>query len=224
MADYAHEREFQPFPPIPSRRKTAIDGLLSRPSTEPWAKIRDEMQVTMMDHCGVYRTDETLTQARDDIAARRAASSNLGVQDKGSVFNTGSARDPRARQPARPGRGHRRRRALPAPRAEAPTPARTSPTATTTPSSSTRFVYKTGEDQTASITKTSMSSWSRKTASEFPSIRSRSGNTERSPMILSFRNALEIGHRNGRRLGQLSNLDSLRTLTGSGIWLPSTTG
>jgi succinate dehydrogenase / fumarate reductase flavoprotein subunit len=90
MADYASAREFHPIPKHPeARTKTEIDDLLSRPRGEPWVKIRDEMQVTMMDHCGVYRTEETLTRARDDIAALKARYRKVGVQDKGTVFNTG---------------------------------------------------------------------------------------------------------------------------------------
>ena len=46
------------------------------------------MQSTMMDHCGVYRTGETLTKARDDMAHLKDRYKKLGVQDKGSVFNT----------------------------------------------------------------------------------------------------------------------------------------
>jgi len=90
MAEFAREREFQHLPPHPeAAAKAAVDGLLSRPRTEPWVKIRDEMQTTMMDHCGVFRTALTLTRARDDIAALKIRFQNLGVQDKGSVFNTG---------------------------------------------------------------------------------------------------------------------------------------
>jgi succinate dehydrogenase / fumarate reductase flavoprotein subunit len=90
MADYAHEQEFRHLPPHPeAATKAEIEGLLSRPRTEPWAKLRDEMQVTMMDDCGVYRTEEGLTRARDKIAELKARYRNLGVQDKGSVFNTG---------------------------------------------------------------------------------------------------------------------------------------
>ena len=88
MAEYAHGREFQHLPPDPQAPiKAAINGLLTRPKTEPWAKIRDEMQTTMMDDCGVYRTAETLTRARDKIAELKNRFRNLGVQDKGSVFN-----------------------------------------------------------------------------------------------------------------------------------------
>ncbi len=90
MAEYAHQGSFRSIPAHPeTAAKTSIDQLLSRPRTESWARIRDEMQATMMDHCGVYRTNETLTRARDDIAGLKIRYANLGVQDKGSVFNTG---------------------------------------------------------------------------------------------------------------------------------------
>lgn len=90
MAHFAKEREFDSIPPNPETpTKNAISALLSRPRTEPWAKLRDAMQVTMMDHCGVYRTAETLTKACDDIADLKRRYANLGIQDKGSVFNTG---------------------------------------------------------------------------------------------------------------------------------------
>ncbi len=89
MARYAQEVEFQDLPPNPqAATKAEVEGLLSRPRTEPWAKIRDEMQSTMMDDCGVYRTEEGLTRAHDKIADLKRRYQNLGVQDKGSVFNT----------------------------------------------------------------------------------------------------------------------------------------
>jgi succinate dehydrogenase / fumarate reductase flavoprotein subunit len=90
LAEYAAGREFQPIPKnAEAHTRAEIDDLLARPRTEPWVKIRDEMQVAMMDHCGVYRTEETLTLARDDIAALKARYRKVGVQDKGAVFNTG---------------------------------------------------------------------------------------------------------------------------------------
>ena len=42
----------------------------------------------MMDNCGVYRTEETLTRARDTIAQLEGRYADVGVQDKGSVFNS----------------------------------------------------------------------------------------------------------------------------------------
>jgi succinate dehydrogenase / fumarate reductase flavoprotein subunit len=90
MAKYALEREFMHLPPQPDGPTRAmVDALLARPRTEPWVRLRDEMQRTMMNDCGVYRTAETLTRARDTIADLKRRYSMLGVQDKGSVFNTG---------------------------------------------------------------------------------------------------------------------------------------
>jgi succinate dehydrogenase / fumarate reductase flavoprotein subunit len=90
MARYALERPFESIPPHPELpTKEAISALLSRPRSEPWVRIRDEMQRTMMDNCGVYRTAETLTLAHDDIANLKTRYRQLGVQDKGSVYNTG---------------------------------------------------------------------------------------------------------------------------------------
>jgi succinate dehydrogenase / fumarate reductase flavoprotein subunit len=89
MAQYARQNEFENIPPqAEAAAKSAVEGLLSRPRTEPWVKIRDEMQTTMMDNCGVFRTNETLTRARDDIARFKVRFQNLGVQDKGTVYNT----------------------------------------------------------------------------------------------------------------------------------------
>ena len=90
MAEYAAGRTFEPMPPHPEApTKTAIDGLLTRTRTEPWVRIRDEMQQVMMDDCGVYRTEETLTRARDVLVGLKGRYRRLGVQDKGTVFNTG---------------------------------------------------------------------------------------------------------------------------------------
>ena len=91
MAEYSLEQHyFKPLPPDPEEpTRAAISALLSRPRGEPWVKIRDEMQATMMDDCGVYRTAETLERARATIANLKERYARLGVQDKGTVFNTG---------------------------------------------------------------------------------------------------------------------------------------
>jgi succinate dehydrogenase / fumarate reductase flavoprotein subunit len=90
MARAALETSFESIPAEPEApAKAAIEGLLSRPHVEPWVKLRDEMQVTMMDDCGVYRTGESLSRARDKIANLKQRFRVLGVQDKGTVFNTG---------------------------------------------------------------------------------------------------------------------------------------
>jgi succinate dehydrogenase / fumarate reductase flavoprotein subunit len=90
MAEDALKQNFQPLPPDPeAETRREIDNLLARPRSEPWVKIRDAMQNTMMDDCGVYRTGESLTRARDTIAQLKERYKSLGVADKGTVFNTG---------------------------------------------------------------------------------------------------------------------------------------
>lgn len=88
-ARHAAETDFRPLPPKPEGAARAqIDGLLSRPKAEPWVKLRDEMQQTMMDDCGVYRTAESLARAHAKITELRGRYQKLGVHDKGNVFNT----------------------------------------------------------------------------------------------------------------------------------------
>jgi succinate dehydrogenase / fumarate reductase flavoprotein subunit len=90
LARHALESQFESIPPHPEAAvKAAIEGLLSRPHREPWVKLRDQMQATMMDDCGVYRTAEGLERARASIAELKARYRDLGVVDKGSIFNTG---------------------------------------------------------------------------------------------------------------------------------------
>lgn len=83
------QTSFKPLPKHPERSTEAqIKGLFERPRTEPWVKLRDEMQTVMMDDCGVYRTEEGLNRAKDSIAGLKRRYKGLGVQDKGTVYNT----------------------------------------------------------------------------------------------------------------------------------------
>ncbi len=90
MARHALESTFKELPARPEAAvKGQIEGLLARPHKTPWFKLRDQMQQTMMDDCGVYRTGEGLERARAVIAGLCEQFKMLGVQDKGSVYNTG---------------------------------------------------------------------------------------------------------------------------------------
>jgi succinate dehydrogenase / fumarate reductase flavoprotein subunit len=89
MARFAQDHEFKPLPPHPETPvKKQIANLIERPRREPWIKIRDEMQRTMMDDCGVYRTGEGLRRAKDVLAGLKTRFLDLGIQDKGNVFNS----------------------------------------------------------------------------------------------------------------------------------------
>ncbi len=65
-----------------------IEGLRSSQGTEKVAAIRTELQRTMDDNAGVYRNEQTLKQAYDDVKALQARYGNVAVQDKGKRFNT----------------------------------------------------------------------------------------------------------------------------------------
>jgi len=65
-----------------------LEGLRSSAGTEKVAKIRTELQRTMDDNAGVYRNEQTLKQAYDDVKALQKRYKDVAVQDKGKRFNT----------------------------------------------------------------------------------------------------------------------------------------
>ncbi|MFM7131142.1 MAG: succinate dehydrogenase/fumarate reductase flavoprotein subunit, partial [bacterium] len=90
MVKYAKSTEFKEIPKdADSAAKQQITEALAKPRTEPWIRIRDEMQRVMMDDCSVYRTAEGLANARDTIIDLKKRYSATGIQDKGTIFNTG---------------------------------------------------------------------------------------------------------------------------------------
>jgi succinate dehydrogenase / fumarate reductase flavoprotein subunit len=66
----------------------SVADLLGRAEGERPAVIRSELQGVMFDKCGVYRTDELLTGARDAVRSLRERAGAISVQDKGSRYNT----------------------------------------------------------------------------------------------------------------------------------------
>ena len=65
-----------------------VSGLLSGTEGERPAVIRTELQEVMFSKCGVYRTDELLTEARDAVASLQARARRLRVDDRGCRYNT----------------------------------------------------------------------------------------------------------------------------------------
>jgi succinate dehydrogenase / fumarate reductase flavoprotein subunit len=65
-----------------------LDGFLSRPRTESIADIRRELQAVMFDDACVVRSEESLKRAAAELADLRERYEHLGVQDKGSIYNT----------------------------------------------------------------------------------------------------------------------------------------
>jgi succinate dehydrogenase / fumarate reductase flavoprotein subunit len=65
-----------------------VSGLLSGADGERPAVIRTELQEMMFSKCGVYRTKELLTEARDAVASLKARARTLRVDDRGCRYNT----------------------------------------------------------------------------------------------------------------------------------------
>ncbi len=65
-----------------------LDGLLTRERGESSADIRTQLQAEMFDKACVVRTEEGLASMETTLHDLRARYDVLGVQDKGSVYNT----------------------------------------------------------------------------------------------------------------------------------------
>ncbi len=81
----------QPLPDEPEQAtRDLLDDLMSntRDDGEPTVKVRSDLQASMMDNVSVFRNEETLTTALDDIQSFRERAENVVVDDKGKRFNT----------------------------------------------------------------------------------------------------------------------------------------
>jgi succinate dehydrogenase / fumarate reductase flavoprotein subunit len=65
-----------------------VSTLLESTGTERVARIRAELQATMDRNAQVYRTEESLKPAEEDIAALKVRYANVAVSDKGKRYNS----------------------------------------------------------------------------------------------------------------------------------------
>jgi len=89
MATYASDSDLAPLPDEPVRQTLdMLNGLLSRDRTVNAADIRTELQDAMFDKAFVVRDEEGLKQMEDVLVGLHDRYAQIGVQDKGSVYNT----------------------------------------------------------------------------------------------------------------------------------------
>ncbi|KAA8967408.1 succinate dehydrogenase flavoprotein subunit [Mycobacterium sp.] len=87
--DYALAHDFVEMPPDPAATVVGrVADIVSGRGTERVADIRGALQQTMDDNAAVFRTEETLKQALDDIHTLKARYSHITVHDKGQRFNS----------------------------------------------------------------------------------------------------------------------------------------
>ncbi len=89
MAEYCRKNDFSPLPADPEKEVLAqIEWLRNASGEEKIIIVRQDLQATMMDNCGVFRTSETLKKAQEDIKKLKVRYSKVKVSDKSQVFNT----------------------------------------------------------------------------------------------------------------------------------------
>jgi len=88
-AKYAAAADYEPLPERPDAFATAeIDRLKSGTGTENAARIRKDLQETMMDNVSVFRTDETMSRQMEIMRELQARYRNVSVTDTGMRYNT----------------------------------------------------------------------------------------------------------------------------------------
>lgn len=88
-AEYAQTHDFVPLPENPEQMvQEWLQSALSDHGDERPADIRSELQSMMDDKASVFRTEQSLTEARDEIRALKARYADVTVHDKGKRFNT----------------------------------------------------------------------------------------------------------------------------------------
>ena len=89
MVRYFQDAEFGSITGEPDAfLRGEIDRLQNGGGKEKVMELRTAMQKVMMVECGVYRTKESLTKARDTILELRQRYKEVGVTDKSACFNT----------------------------------------------------------------------------------------------------------------------------------------
>src|SRR3712207_1359746 len=88
-AEFAATAPWVDLPEAPAATVVGLlEGALERTDGERVASIRTALQETMDRNAQVYRTEASLKQAENDIAALKERYARVVVQDKGKRFNT----------------------------------------------------------------------------------------------------------------------------------------
>ncbi|MGI1845939.1 succinate dehydrogenase flavoprotein subunit [Rhodococcus sp. SJ] len=88
-AEYANTHDHVDLPEDPARNVVEwLERILGAGGKERVADIRSELQQSMDNNASVFRTEETLTKALEDIHALKERYKNITVQDKGKRYNS----------------------------------------------------------------------------------------------------------------------------------------
>ena len=88
-ADYAAGHDFVELPEEPETMvREWMERMLAPHGTENAADIRSEMQAMMDDKASVFRNEQSLTEAREELRVLKKRYADVTVSDKGKRFNT----------------------------------------------------------------------------------------------------------------------------------------
>ena len=88
-AEYAANHDFVELPEEPeSMVREWMERMLAPHGTDNAADIRSEMQAMMDDKASVFRTEQSLTEARAELRELKKRYAEVTVSDKGKRFNT----------------------------------------------------------------------------------------------------------------------------------------
>jgi succinate dehydrogenase / fumarate reductase flavoprotein subunit len=88
-AEFARGASFQTLPEDAADfTRQQLDVLLNSKGTEKVSDISQEMKSTMFDHVGVFRTEESMTEALNKIRELKERFRHVRVEDRGKIYNT----------------------------------------------------------------------------------------------------------------------------------------
>ncbi len=88
-SEYAAEQNFAKLPDgVQDFAKNLLQDAMNGSGKERVVDIRKELQVTMMDNASVFRTKDLLEKQVKTVAELKARYKNIGVSDKGKLYNT----------------------------------------------------------------------------------------------------------------------------------------
>ena len=88
LAEHAKEKD---LPHLPQQAESIVDdkinSLLSSSGKERVPILREAMQRLMTEKCSVFRNGDVLEQARNEICQLEKRQLNVGLSNKGRIFN-----------------------------------------------------------------------------------------------------------------------------------------
>jgi succinate dehydrogenase / fumarate reductase flavoprotein subunit len=90
IATYISDRPQPNLDPQPylHQAQEKLQSLLEKPGTHRIGQVREAIQDCMMEYCGVFRTEELLTEGLNRLANLKQQAQDLHLDDKGQLWNT----------------------------------------------------------------------------------------------------------------------------------------